>query len=78
VVEGEGAEFKPQYPPPKNIILVSQVPVAHVYNPSYLGGWEGKDQFEASLANSSQHSISKITRAKWARGVAQAVEHLLY
>jgi hypothetical protein len=27
-------------------------------------------------ANSSQDPISKITRAKWTRGVAPAVEHL--
>jgi hypothetical protein len=28
-------------------------------------------------ANSSRDPISEITRAKWNRGVAQAVEHLL-
>jgi hypothetical protein len=28
-------------------------------------------------AKSSQDPISKITRAKWTRGMAQAVEHLL-
>jgi hypothetical protein len=35
-------------------------------------------QFEASLANSSQDPISKITRAKWTEGMSQVVEHLLY
>jgi hypothetical protein len=32
---------------------------------------------EASWANNSQDPISKITRAKWTGGLAQAVEHLL-
>jgi hypothetical protein len=43
---------------------LSQALVAHVYNPT----WEaeiGRISFEASLANSLQDPISKITRAKW-------------
>jgi hypothetical protein len=35
----------------------------------------GELPFEASQANSSQDTISKITKAKWTRGVTQVVEH---
>jgi hypothetical protein len=42
---------------------------------------EGLDQEDHSLrpaqANSSRYSISKITKATWAGGVAQAVQYLL-
>jgi hypothetical protein len=56
----------------------SRLLVAHACNPSYLRGWnwEGHSS-RLDLANSSQDPISKITRAKWAGGMAQVVEHLL-
>jgi hypothetical protein len=57
---------------------VSWTPVTHTCNPSYLGAWDQEDHgSRTAQANSSQDLISKITRAKWTRGVAQAVEHLL-
>jgi hypothetical protein len=55
----------------------SQVPVAHACNPSYLKVWDGENySSRPARANSSQNRISKITREKWTRGVAQAVECL--
>jgi hypothetical protein len=52
--------------------------VAHACNPSYVGVWDQKDHGSRSTpANSLWDPISKITRAKRTRGVAQAVEHLL-
>jgi hypothetical protein len=55
-----------------------QVLVAHTYNPSYL---EGLDQENCgsrpAQANSLQHPISKITRAKWTGDMILMVEHLL-
>jgi hypothetical protein len=42
--------------------------MTHSYNSSYLGGQPGRVVHETP--------ISTITRAKWARGVAQVVEHL--
>jgi hypothetical protein len=58
--------------------FVNQAPVAHLRHPSYLGGSDLKDHsLRPPWANSSRGPISKITRAKWAGVVAQAVEHLL-
>jgi hypothetical protein len=37
----------------------------------------GGSQFEVSLGNSLEDSISKISRAKWTGSVARAVKHLL-
>jgi hypothetical protein len=60
------------------ICNISQVLVAHAYNPSYS---RGKDQEDCSSrpiwANSSVDPISKIPNTKRAGGVAQVVEHLL-
>jgi hypothetical protein len=57
---------------------VNQVMVAHACNPSYLGSWDLEDHsLRPTWANSSWYSTSKITRAKWTRGVAQRVERLL-
>jgi hypothetical protein len=43
-----------------------------------LGGWDPEDWgLRPAWANSSQDPISKITRAKWTGGVAQAMEYLL-
>jgi hypothetical protein len=52
--------------------------VTHACNPGYLGGFdqEGRSS-KPAWANSSQDPISKITRVKWTRGMAHAVEHLL-
>jgi hypothetical protein len=47
-------------------------------NPRYLGSWDQDDQcLRPDQANSSQDPISKITRAKWARVVAQVSGHRL-
>jgi hypothetical protein len=55
-----------------------QALVAHICNPSYLGGWNWENcSLRPAQANSSQDPISKITRAKWTGDVAQAVDHLL-
>jgi hypothetical protein len=55
-----------------------QVPVAHVYNLSYLGVWNLEDHnLRPAGEDSSEDPICKITIAKWTRGVTQAVEHLL-
>jgi hypothetical protein len=52
--------------------------VAHTYNISNLGGWDGEDRsLRPDWANSLWDSISEITRAKWTGGVFQTVEHLL-
>jgi hypothetical protein len=47
--------------------------------PVILVTWEAKfRRIEVDTSpNSSQHPMSKITRAKWVGGMAQAVEHLL-
>jgi hypothetical protein len=62
-------------------VFPGQIPVAHSYNPSCLGvamglRWGGL-RFEASLGKQFTRPISKITRAKWTGGVAQAAECLL-
>jgi hypothetical protein len=52
---------------------------AHTCNPSYLGGWDWEDRHSRpTQANICETPISKITRAKWTGGVAQAVEWLLW
>jgi hypothetical protein len=54
------------------------LPQSHVCNPSYLGGWGREDHSSRpARANSSWDPISKITRAKWTRGMALAVKYLL-
>jgi hypothetical protein len=51
--------------------------VVHIYNLSYLGGWDGEDcGSRLAWANSLGDPISKITRAK-CNSVALGVEHLL-
>jgi hypothetical protein len=56
----------------------SQVLVAYTCNASYLWGWDAEDWgLRPVQPNSSWATISKITRAKWTRGVAQMVECLL-
>jgi hypothetical protein len=52
-----------------------QVPVAHAYNPSYLGDWDRGSR--PAWTNSFRDPIFKITRAKWTGGVVQVVECLL-
>jgi hypothetical protein len=55
------------------------VQVADACNPSYLRDWHWKDHSSRStLAKSFQDPIFKLTRAKWTRGMAQAVEGLLW
>jgi hypothetical protein len=56
----------------------SQALVAHACNPSYLGvsDRENCDSRPAQV-NRSQDPISKTTRAKWRRGVAQVEKCLL-
>jgi hypothetical protein len=52
--------------------------VPHTCNLSCLGGWDWEDWgSRPAQANSSQDFISKITRAKQARGIAKVVEYLL-
>jgi hypothetical protein len=52
--------------------------VAHIWNPSYLGGWDQEDWgSRPAWANILQDPISKLTRVKWTGSVAQAVEHLV-
>jgi hypothetical protein len=50
--------------------------------PVILATWEAEDQEDHSSrparANSLQDLISKISRAKWTGGVAQAVQCLTY
>jgi hypothetical protein len=47
------------------------------WSPSYLGGCDRDDlNLRPEQANSSKDPISKITRAKWTAGVAQAVPTL--
>jgi hypothetical protein len=47
------------------------------YNPSYWGGWDQEDHGSRPIpVNSAQDPISKITRAEWTGGVAQATEFL--
>jgi hypothetical protein len=56
----------------------NQALVGHIFNPSYLGGWDQEDHsLRLAWANSSWYSISKMARAKWTRDVVQAVECLL-
>jgi hypothetical protein len=54
--------------------------VAQACSPSYLGGedWEHHGLRPAQANSSWDPPISKILRARWTEGVAQAVEHLLY
>jgi hypothetical protein len=43
-----------------------------------LGDWDQEDQgSKPARAKTLRYPISKITRAKWTRDVAQVVEHLL-
>jgi hypothetical protein len=53
--------------------------MTHACNPSYLesGDLEG-DGTRSAQAKSVQDPISKITREKWTRGVAQLVEKLFH
>jgi hypothetical protein len=60
-----------------NNCVASQAPVTHTYNPSYLGSWDLNRGSRPAWANGSRDHISKMTRAKWTGGVAQAVECLL-
>jgi hypothetical protein len=58
--------------------VVSQVLVAHTCNPSHLGECNPEDRgSRPAQANISQDPISKVTRAKWTGGMAQAAECLL-
>jgi hypothetical protein len=51
--------------------------VVHIYNPSYLEGWDREDHSSKPVGtNSSQGPISKIIREKWTGGIAQGAEHL--
>jgi hypothetical protein len=53
--------------------------VAQACNPSYLGGWDGKDHGSRSAgANSLGDPNSKTNRTKWIGGMVQVAEHLLY
>jgi hypothetical protein len=48
--------------------------VAYACNPSYLGGWNQEDQDGGQPGQIIERfSMSKITRAKWTGGMAQAV-----
>jgi hypothetical protein len=49
--------------------------VAHVYNPSYLGGWTLS--LRPAQANSWKDPISKTTTAKWVKDVAQVIDGLI-
>jgi hypothetical protein len=61
----------------KSVEKISQAPVAHFCNPSYLGGWNWEDHCSRSAqANSLWCSISTTTRAKWTGDVPQGI--LLY
>jgi hypothetical protein len=52
----------------------SQALVAHACNPSYLGGWDWENWDSRPVqVDSSWNPISKITKAKSTRGVAQVV-----
>jgi hypothetical protein len=56
-------------------LRTSAGPWWHACNPSYLGGREREDRgSRPAQANGSQDPISKITRAQWTGGVAQAVD----
>jgi hypothetical protein len=48
--------------------------MVYACNPNYLGRWDREDHGLRPV----QALISKITRAKWIGGMAQAVEHLLW
>jgi hypothetical protein len=51
--------------------------VAHVYNPSYLGGRDQEDcSLRPALANSSRDRFLKYPTQKRAGRVTQVVEHL--
>jgi hypothetical protein len=57
--------------PDQGTFPLSWAPMAHVCDPSYLGGRDREDHgLRPAWANSLQDPISKITRAKWTRGVA--------
>jgi hypothetical protein len=57
---------------------IGRASVAHPCNLSYLGGWAWEDWgWKPALATSVRDPVSKITRAKWTGGVAQAIQHLL-
>jgi hypothetical protein len=52
--------------------------VTYACNPSYVGGWIRRITVQGQPGKIVQkYPLSKITRAKWTGGVAQAVEHLL-
>jgi hypothetical protein len=55
------------------ILGFSWVPVVHIYNPSYLGGWDQENSgLRPAWANRlwDPSPISKITREKWTGVVA--------
>jgi hypothetical protein len=56
-------------------ILPSQTMVAYACNPSYLGGSDWEDHGLRQIV--SETPISRTTRAKWTRGVAQVLQHVL-
>jgi hypothetical protein len=58
-------------------VLFCWVSVAHACNPTREAEIRRLSVPRPAPANSWRNSISKITRAKWTGGVAQAVEHLL-
>jgi hypothetical protein len=45
--------------------------------PVILATWEAEIRMRPTWANTSQDPISRRSRAKWTRDLAQAVEHLL-
>jgi hypothetical protein len=54
--------------------LGSQMPIAHIYNPSYSGGRDQENHSsKAAWANSLRDPISKTPNPKWAGTVAQGV-----
>jgi hypothetical protein len=75
----QGPGFNSQHPSlPSPCQKGSQMLVTHVCNLSYLGSEIGRIVVQAQCAQIvCEIPISKITRAKWAGGVAQVVEHLL-
>jgi hypothetical protein len=61
-------------PSPKIKVISSQAPMAHAYNPGYLGGRDQEDlSSKPSKANSSWDPILKISKQKRTGGVAQVV-----
>jgi hypothetical protein len=64
--------------PDQGTFPLSWAPMAHVCDPSYLGGRDREDHgLRPAWANSLQDPISKITRAKWTRDLVQTIECLL-